>query len=699
MKVKRINKKRLTIAIIILLLLLLGITIGLYYLINKNDKPVEHLIYDEFETIGGKINETTYYLLGANNDISFDIVKEDNFSYQVTDSEENKIDSQLIGDKIKGPATLYEEGKTYHLKINNGKFKDEKYTSIKEIIFKINRPAKQEMVLIDNVIKKNINDIEITEKDIKLDGEHEENSIVVVYDGEKLVSAYKIGKKENDKYTYTIPKMEEVFKDIDYYGKERINLADYQNDKSINLLVASLIPTVYAKEDVTIAKPVWNKKDGTLEVGVTIYTTEKKEFLPNHDAKIELTLILSVDLYKDIALNDINYATVINYDIKIKNNLNYANDDYTKLFETIKLKNNIENYDTSWLEKSYNGLDTDKKQINKSFGKLTVETEIPGLYLDIQLGTLIDINSKGYTNTLLTGKNSFLVGINNNKEIYSTYTFDNKGELNFIGDEDNKIASSINTNLSFMNLFNMNTKMISGMYTNGKSVMKVNNDDKKQTIIDYEINGDGGFFAKYLVTLEKDSTIYDDKISLTKYEKKAIISSKVKEEEKKEEEKEKPTYKYTKEEIREMLQSGYDELDALEAWVTPMGTLTTMVISQKTIDVNNNTFTGTWTYDDNVSYSCTYNYVTKDMSCEGFSVAQNYVKGTCDNTHEDYLNYLETGEIQNDDAKEWDNLYTDMDSCYYEAISKNEPTNFNEDIQNILTKKELTFEDLGVLST
>jgi hypothetical protein len=368
MKVKRINKKRLTIAIIILLLLLLGITIGLYYLINKNDKPVEHLIYDEFETIGGKINETTYYLLGANNDISFDIVKEDNFSYQVTDSEENKIDSQLIGDKIKGPATLYEEGKTYHLKINNGKFKDEKYTGIKEIIFKINRPAKQEMVLIDNVIKKNINDIEITEKDIKLDGEHEENSIVVVYDGEKLVSAYKIGKKENDKYTYTIPKMEEVFKDIDYYGKERINLADYQNDKSINLLVASLIPTVYAKEDVTIAKPVWNKKDGTLEVGVTIYTTEKKEFLPNHDAKIELTLILSVDLYKDIALNDINYATVINYDIKIKNNLNYANDDYTKLFETIKLKNNIENYDTSWLEKSYNGLDTDKKQINKSFG-------------------------------------------------------------------------------------------------------------------------------------------------------------------------------------------------------------------------------------------------------------------------------------------------------------------------------------------
>ena len=165
MKVKRINKNRLMIAIIILLLLLLGITIGLYYLLNKKEAPSEHLIYDEFEMIGGKINNDTYYLLGADSDVSFEVVKDNNFNYEIIDSEGNKVEGRLIGDstfRIKGPSSLYEEGKTYRLKIENGKFKDEKYKDVKEIIFKIGRPAKQEMILKDDIIKKDINDIEIS---------------------------------------------------------------------------------------------------------------------------------------------------------------------------------------------------------------------------------------------------------------------------------------------------------------------------------------------------------------------------------------------------------------------------------------------------------------------------------------------------------------------------------------------------------
>ena len=700
MKRKRINKKKLTIAIIILLLILLGITIGLYYLLNKKTEPIEHLVYDEFEMIGGKIDDNTYYLLGASDDVSFEVIKEENFSYELTDSEGNKVDSQLIGDsnfRIKGPSTLYEEGKTYHLKLTNGKFKDEKYKDIKEIFFKISRPAKQEMNLKENIIKKDINDLEINDNYLKAAGEYKENDIIVTYDNDKLKGAYKLIKQDGDKYTYSIPKITDMFDDIDYYGKERINLSNYENDKNLNLFLTSFIHTVYAKEDVTISKPVWNKKDGTLEVGIAIYTTGKKEFLVNHDAKVELTLVLSVDLYKDINLEEQNYVTVINYDMKIKNNLNYENDNFTRLFETIKLKDNIENYDTKWLEDSYGGLETDKKSINKSFGKLTIETEVPGLYLDLDLGTLIDMNTKGFVNNLLTSKNTLTVGVNNDK-VFSNYTFDNKGELNFAGDESNKIASNINTKLRFMNSNIMDTRITAGLYTDGKSTIKINTEDKKQTKIDYEISGESGAYAKYLVKVNDDeeTTIYDNKESLAKYERKIKITSKEKEEGKEKEE-EKPKYKYTKEQIKEMLQSGYDELDALEAWTTPMGTLTTMVISQKTINVDGNTFIATWTYDDTASYTCTYNYVTGAMSCEGYSDAVNYVKGTCDTVHDDYLNYLETGEIQNEDAKEWDNLYSDMDACYYEAIPSSEPTNLKEDIQSILDKKELTFDDLGVL--
>ena len=286
MRRKRINKKKLVIALIILLLLLLGLTIGIYYLINKKEKPSQHLIYDEFEMIGGKLDNDTYYLLGASNDIAFEVITENSFSYEVKDSDGNKVNSQVTesntmgGIKIKAPGSLYEEGKTYYLKINNGNFKDKKYKDFKEIIFKVTRPAKQGMTFKENAIKVDIKDVEINDNAIKGTDEYNENDIIVVYDNNKLLSAYKIDKViEKGNYQYTIPKINEVFSDIDYYGKEKINLSDFQNDKNFNLFLNSLIHTVYAKEDVTISKPVWNKKDGTLEVGITVYTSNKKELI------------------------------------------------------------------------------------------------------------------------------------------------------------------------------------------------------------------------------------------------------------------------------------------------------------------------------------------------------------------------------------------------------------------------------------
>ena len=127
---KRINKKCLgVVVIIILLLLLIGIVLA-YYLLNGRKKPTEHLVYDEFDAIGGKINDSTYFLLGVSNDISFEVIKDNDFSYEVTDSEGKIVENQTTDAdtfKIKAPADLYKEGATYHLKLTNGKFKNDKY--------------------------------------------------------------------------------------------------------------------------------------------------------------------------------------------------------------------------------------------------------------------------------------------------------------------------------------------------------------------------------------------------------------------------------------------------------------------------------------------------------------------------------------------------------------------------------------------
>ena len=44
-------------------------------------------------------------------------------------------------------------------------------------------------------------------------------------------------------------------------------------------------------------------------------------------------------------------------------------------------------------------------------------------------------------------------------------------------------------------------------------------------------------------------------------------------------------------------------------------------------------------------------------------------------------------------------MYGDLDSCYYEAISVTEPTDFKDDIKRILNEVNLTFEDLEVLKS
>ena len=85
------------------------------------------------------------------------------------------------------------------------------------------------------------------------------------------------------------------------------------------------------------------------------------------------------------------------------------------------------------------------------------------------------------------------------------------------------------------------------------------------------------------------------------------------------------------------------------------------------------------------------------MSCDNYNAAKEYIKNVCDGFHDDYLNYIETGESDNDDAAEWPNLYDSLETCYYEIISNEEPKNYSEDFNKILNQAKLTEADLEVL--
>ena len=161
--------------------------------------------------------------------------KQDNFSYKIYDQDKKEVwvntteeDNILT---IKYPDEFYAYGETYYLEIENGKFLDNKYKDFNKIIFSIARPTKQSFTLNDNVINVNIKDITIDGNIIKTNNEYKDDDIILVYDNEEIKKAYKlVKKKDNNQYEYEIPNMKEIFKDIDYYGKEKISLANFQND-------------------------------------------------------------------------------------------------------------------------------------------------------------------------------------------------------------------------------------------------------------------------------------------------------------------------------------------------------------------------------------------------------------------------------------------------------------------------------------
>ena len=719
---RKINQNQLLLIALLLVVLLIGMII-LFKV--KSNHPKDNFVYQEFDAIGGMIDNDKYYLFGAKRDISFKIQKADNFSFKLLDEDGKQInvksteeDNQIT---ILAPEELYEEGKTYYLSIQNGIFLDDKYSAANEIIFSILRSTKQSSILKDDLLSVNIKDIKITDNKIKLDGSYKENDIILGYDKNNLSAVYKIVKKsDNDSYEYIIPEMSEIFKKIDYYGMEKIDLSDYANNNEFSLslistikaaIINSLADTVYAKEDVTINKPVWNKKDNTLKVGITIDTANKEKFLTNHNAKIELIMTISADLYYDITSDNYDYILVLKYNTTMNHNLINTDNSFTNFYNDIKGKDTINDYDIKWVEENYSKINIDKVNLNQSIGNILVNTNVPGLNLLLDTNINFDINSKVFLDSSFTDDSKLIIGFNNKNEIYHSYQSTNTGNGNFVGDMNNKTGTLINTKLSFLNILNFNVEIDSGIYSEGKSTITVDTNDDISKDITFNIDGN---YLKYQTCLvqfnnSEKKTIIDNKNSLNKYSKKIkLLGKKVQKEDEDNNEEiaehkdnvnnNTVDYKYTADKVRELLQQAYDDIASQGEWQTMMGSLNVNINVNKTIDVNTNQITGIWNYNFGAaSYTCSYNYLTEEMNCNNFENVQNYIKGICDNLYSEYLKYQETGETEMESAIEWEEMYGELDACYYDSISRTAPVDFKDDFQKILNKTDLTTEDLGVL--
>ena len=713
---KKISKKRIILISGILLIILI---IGLCTYLFMKRKPIsnDNLVYRDFEPLVSKINDNEYYIFGAKKDISFEVEMYDNFSYKVLDEDNNEITVNEINNDnkvtIKAPNDLYKEGKTYKIEINNGKFTNELYKDGKTIIFNILRASTNTYKLKDNTILLDNSSITVKDNNLVTNNNYKVNDIILTKDNNKLMNGYRIDKiNKSGNYQVSIPKLNEIFDDIDYYGMEKVNLAMFAtNDELKSYLVAtiknniinSLVNTVYAKSNVEINGPIWNKSKQTLEFVIKIDTNENSkvfnsDFLKNHKSIIEYNVIISANLYKNVTLDNYDYALEFIYTFNNKVNLNSINNNLNTLNDSIK--NNTKEYDANWLVNDYKNIISDKVDINKSLGNIMVETEVPGLY--VLLDEEINFNSdiKAIINASTNGTIKSNVGINSKGITYGNITYIGDGNITMIGDGMIQTGYNSKSSLLFLNMVKLNTDTRYGLYVNGSSNISVNNKQEDEKEFDYQMNANNCIYIKHGINgiidgKEFSKTIYDEKKELKKYEKKAKFI--IKEEKDTKEKDDGKQNTINKDDIRQKIQNGYDEINKNDEWSNGGGTFVVSFNYSKTIDVSKNIFTTTWTYDDSVSYTCNYDYVNKTMSCSDYDKALAYVKNACNSLYNEYLKYKETGETDNDDAAEWENIYDSLDTCYYEAIPETLPTDFNEDIDKILKQVQLTNDDLLLL--
>ena len=700
---KNDTKKKLIIYACIIIIIGI-ISIGIIILFKHTDKsPEKNLIYHEFEPLISKIDDETYYIFGAKKDISFEITPNDNFSYKLIDEDGNELLIDVVNNVIKAPNDGYKDGTRYELTITNATFKDEKIKNAKKIIFNTIRPTIGGYTFSDNVKTQNDNNYKIENDILTTSNKYELNDIVAIIKDNKV---YKITKVNNDNtYQVTIPKIEEVFKDIDYYGMEKVNLSSFVIDDKLkmymmNIVKNSLIKTVYAKENVEIKEAVWDDSNQTLNLTINITSNEKTNIftssLNSHKLIAEMNITISANIYKDITIKHSEYALELNYEYNYKFNLKNNSDKINNLNNNFT--NNIHENDLTWLLNDYSKIANDKLSNNINLGKTIVNTEVIGTNIELDLGLILDIDAKTIMNSSLSGNLNVTTGFNN-LDNYQNYIVVNSGEFSSIGNNNNRVGYYSNIVLTSLDKTDINSSINTLMYMDSTETINSKDNNKEA---EYEVNGENGNYLKITIN---DKNIIDKKLSVKTYNKKYTLVDNKKEEKKEEkpiespEEKPPIVYKYTKEEIKRKLQTAYDELASLDTWTMRGGTFLIDFKSNKIIDVENNIFSAIYTYDGSVSYNCDYDYINKSMKCTNYNETKSYIKNICDEAYNDYQNFLVTGEIENEDNEEWENIYDSMDACYYEIIPSTEPLNFDEDFNKILTKANLTIQDLDVLKS
>lgn len=547
---KKNRKKILVVGSLIVVVLAIAIT--LFIMMNNKPKlkdvPVTEVI--------SKLEDGSYYIFGADKNKTFEIEKQDGFSYELLDNENKKIELETI-DKdnkiILKSKDGYEDGKTYTLKITNGAFVEEELKEAKIVVFNIKRPSKQVVTLKNDIEKKTGEEVKIKEeKDNKFTLEtkkdYKKDEIILI--DEK--AAYKIEECKNNICTASIPTLEEVYSELDYYGAEELNLASFVADKDFkeNLknnidqnLISMLVPEVNAATTTSLELKYDNKKNELIATVKLSTDPEDKlfgnKFLDNHKFSTTFELGIKITAYQNLEFLNQDVGIVIT--LRADMGLSISHPAFAKFKEAFEKDfNNDKLVDVRNYVKDAK---KDNVDASKKIGGMSVPTGIVGLNVIFNAGYLFEFDLKTDLKANVKNTMTTTIGFSTKKGIYGNIKNKPSATSEFIGEGEVKFGFQGEAGTSLLNIVDIVGKIEVGGYSKGSLSIsnKVTNDMK--TIL--KTTGEAGLFGEVKVEGRTafgklTHTIFDDKLKLIDIEKKidakTILEAKdkpvVKEEEK-----------------------------------------------------------------------------------------------------------------------------------------------------------------------
>ena len=529
-----LNKKNKLIILISAIVLVAVIGITIFFVLRNGD---EYKLADVEPTIS-TLEDGTYYIFGSPNNQSFEVETKDDFTYKIVDEENNEVkvsttkkDNKIV---INAPEKLYEDGKTYTLTITNGTFTEKELKEATAVSFSIVRKSKQSSELNKDVKSVSSETNEVNEIDDKITLTSEETyktGDIILIDNKK---AYKVEKEEDGTYQLSIPTIEEVYKEFDYYGSAYLNLSEFEENEEVEeYLVAyaeeniidKIIPKVNAASKVEVNYK-WDKKVNGLVATIHAETDPgdkifNKSFLKHHKLSFDYEVVIKIKANYDIFFDKYD----INFTLEVSNTPSFTIKTESETLD--KIKDGLKAYTAGenalkLLQSDYKAVEKDTKNLKQTVGTVVAPTPVPGLDVIVDIGLIMEADLKANMNATLTNTNTITIGLSNKKGLYGNLKYKNTINASAFGEASMRLGSQVDLGASLLGIVELSGGVKGGIY--GKATL-----DMKSEVSDDKISANllattkAGLFSKIVVEaevlgMEQTVTIYDGELELYNYE-------------------------------------------------------------------------------------------------------------------------------------------------------------------------------------